>query len=54
MKDLPGDLTGKNVLVRVDFNVPMDDQNRIMDTSRIDASRDTIMELVGRGARVAL
>ncbi len=47
------DVAGKNVLVRVDFNVPMED-GRISDISRIERSIPTIEELAKRGARVVL
>ena len=38
------DVAGKSVLVRVDFNVPMED-NRITDSSRIERCIPTIEEL---------
>ena len=47
------DVAGKRVLVRVDFNVPMEGR-RIVDDSRIRASIPTIKDLVGRRARVIL
>jgi len=47
------DVAGKRVLVRVDFNVPMEGR-RIVDDSRIRASIPTIKDLVERRARVIL
>src|SRR5215469_9298101 len=41
-------LEGKKALVRCDFNVPMD-KGRITDSSRIDASLDTIRHILSRG-----
>ena len=47
------DVAGKKVLVRVDFNVPMDGE-KITDTTRIEASLPTINYLFENGASVVL
>jgi phosphoglycerate kinase len=45
---------GKRVLVRCDFNVPMDENRNITDDIRITSSLPTIKYLVGKGAKVIL
>ncbi|HEY6394518.1 MAG TPA: phosphoglycerate kinase [Candidatus Binataceae bacterium] len=47
------DLKGKKVLVRCDFNVPLEN-GRIADTGRIDASLDTIRYILGHGGTAVL
>ena len=45
---------GRHVLVRSDFNVPLDDDGNITDAGRIDASLPTIKALIDGGAKVIL
>ncbi len=48
------DWSGRQALVRVDFNVPLDREGAITDDSRILASVPTIRYLLDRGASVCL
>ena len=48
------DLEGKRVLMRVDFNVPLDDKLNITDDMRIRAALPSIKYAIDKGAKVIL
>jgi len=52
VKDI--ELTGKRVLMRADFNVPMDDKLNITDDTRIQAVLPTIKYILDRNAKLIL
>ncbi len=52
--DQAGDLAGKRALVRVDFNVPVDEHGAITDDTRLRSALPTIHYLSTHGAKVVL
>ena len=46
--------SNKRVLIRVDFNVPLDDQFNVVDDSRIKAAASTIIDVLKKKGRVVL
>jgi len=48
------DVGGKRVLVRVDFNVPLDGDHQITDDARIRAALPTLWQLLEKGASLVL
>ena len=45
---------GKRALVRVDFNVPLDNELNVVDASRIEAAKPTILEIIRGGGNAVL
>jgi phosphoglycerate kinase len=45
---------GKKALIRVDFNVPLDDDLNVTDTTRIKAAKPTIIHILEQGGSVIL
>ena len=55
MKTIDGfNFNGKRAIVRVDFNVPLNEQKEITDTTRIDAAVPTIKKILNDGGSVIL
>lgn len=55
IKDLKdSEIKGKKILIRVDFNVPLDDKQNITSDKRIKAALPTIEYLIQRGGRLVL
>jgi phosphoglycerate kinase len=48
------DLAGKRVFIRVDFNVPLDDERRVTDDARIRAALPTIQHAIKARAKIIL
>ncbi|HCS50654.1 phosphoglycerate kinase [Rubinisphaera sp.] len=48
------DVSGKTVLMRVDFNVPLDDSQNITDDRRIVMALDSIKSVLDRGGKLIL
>lgn len=48
------DFKGKKALIRVDFNVPLDDNHKVTDDSRIKAAKPTILKILEDGGSCVL
>ncbi len=46
--------SGKKALIRVDFNVPLDDQFQVTDATRIEAAKPTIIKILEDGGSCVL
>ena len=51
LKDLV-DLKGKRVLVRVDFNVPLDAEGNVTNDRRIRAAMPTLQHILNGGGKI--
>lgn len=52
IQDVP--VSGKTVLMRVDFNVPLDDQQNVTDDRRVRMALQSIRSVIDRGGRLVL
>ena len=48
------DLNGKKVILRLDLNVPVDDNKHVTDTTRIDRARQTVLDILEKNPRQLL
>ncbi len=48
------DLQGKRVLLRAEFNVPVDDQGNVKDDTRIRAALPTIQRIIDKGGKLII
>ena len=48
------DFTGRRVLVRVDFNVPLDENLKITDDTRIRMAVPTLKYIIEKGGRLVI
>jgi len=45
---------GQKALIRVDFNVPLNEQFQVTDTNRIEAAKPTILKILKDGGSIVL
>ena len=43
------ELNGKKIIIRVDFNVPLNEKQQVTDTTRIQAAKPTIDAVLNAG-----
>ena len=48
------DFSNKKAVIRVDFNVPLNDEFQVTDTTRIEAAKPTIIEILEAGGSCIL